>query len=139
MSPENLIDGNAALALVEDELEPSDRHEQLRQLYLALLTRQERFDEFKQLLAAYPAAASIEDAEPEEAQAARVKLNERIKETAFARGLAIYPMGGTVDGKYGDHICIAPPYIATPSDIDTIVERLGDAVDDAIAGLPQSS
>ncbi len=68
-----------------------------------------------------------------------LKLNERIKETAFAHGLAIYPMGGTVDGKYGDHICIAPPYIATPSDIDTIVERLGDAVDDAIAGLPRSS
>jgi hypothetical protein len=80
MSPENFIDGNAALALVEDELEPSDRHEQLRQLYLALLTRQERFDEFKQLLSAYPAAASIEDAEPEEAHAARVKLNERISE-----------------------------------------------------------
>src|SRR3984893_16861422 len=68
-----------------------------------------------------------------------LKLNERIKEAAFARGLAIYPMGGTVDGKYGDHICIAPPYIATPSDVDAIVERLGDAVDDAIAGLPKSS
>jgi adenosylmethionine-8-amino-7-oxononanoate aminotransferase len=68
-----------------------------------------------------------------------LKLNERIKETAFARGLAIYPMGGTVDGKQGDHICIAPPYVATPSDIDTIVERLGEAVDDAIAGLAKST
>jgi adenosylmethionine-8-amino-7-oxononanoate aminotransferase len=68
-----------------------------------------------------------------------LKSNERIKETAFAHGLAIYPMGGTVDGKYGDHICVAPPYIATPSDIDAIVERLGDAVDDAIAGLPKTS
>ena len=68
-----------------------------------------------------------------------LKLNERVKDTAFANGLAIYPMGGTVDGKYGDHICIAPPYIATPYDIDAIVERLGDAVDDAIAGLPKSS
>ena len=67
-----------------------------------------------------------------------LKLNERIKEAAFAHGLAIYPMGGTVDGKHGDHICIAPPYIATASDIDAIVERLGDAVDDAIAGLPKS-
>lgn len=33
----------------------------------------------------------------------------------------------------------ADPMLATPSDIDTIVERLGDAVDDAIAGLPKSS
>lgn len=48
-------------------------------------------------------------------------------------------MGGTVDGKHGDHICIVPPYVATPSDIDTIVERLGDAVDDAIAGPPKNS
>jgi adenosylmethionine-8-amino-7-oxononanoate aminotransferase len=47
-------------------------------------------------------------------------------------------MGGTVDGQHGDHICIAPPYVATRSDIDTIAERLGDAVDDAIAGLPKS-
>ena len=69
----------------------------------------------------------------------KLKLNERIEDAAFTHGLAIYPMGGTVDGKYGDHICIAPPYIATPTDIDAIVERLGDAVDDAIAGLPQSS
>ena len=28
---------------------------------------------------------------------------------------------------------------SSTSDIDTIVERLGDAVDDAIAGLPKSS
>jgi adenosylmethionine-8-amino-7-oxononanoate aminotransferase len=45
----------------------------------------------------------------------------------------------TVDGKHGDHLCIAPPNVATPSDVDTIVERLRDAVDDAIAGLPKSS
>jgi adenosylmethionine-8-amino-7-oxononanoate aminotransferase len=69
----------------------------------------------------------------------KLKLNERIEDAAFTHGLAIYPMGGTLDSKYGDHICIAPPYIATPTDIDAIVERLGDAVDDAIAGLPQSS
>ncbi|MCW3476702.1 aspartate aminotransferase family protein [Limobrevibacterium gyesilva] len=64
-----------------------------------------------------------------------LKLNERIKQAAFDRGLAIYPMGGTIDGKHGDHICIAPPYIATAADIDAIVERLGDAVDDAVASL----
>ena len=67
----------------------------------------------------------------------KLKLNKRIEDAAFTHGLAIYPMGGTVDSKYGDHICSAPPYIATPTDIDAIVERLGDAVDDAIAGLPQ--
>jgi len=63
-----------------------------------------------------------------------LKLNERVKREALARGVAIYPMGGTIDGRAGDHIVIAPPYIATAADIDTIVDRLGAAVDAAIPG-----
>jgi adenosylmethionine-8-amino-7-oxononanoate aminotransferase len=42
-------------------------------------------------------------------------------------------MGGTIDGFRGDHYIIAPPYIVTEAEIDTIVERLGDAVDAALA------
>jgi adenosylmethionine-8-amino-7-oxononanoate aminotransferase len=67
-----------------------------------------------------------------------LKLNEQVKREALARGLAIYPMGGTIDGRRGDHVLIAPPYIATASDIDTIVDRLGAAVDAAIAGVGKS-
>jgi adenosylmethionine-8-amino-7-oxononanoate aminotransferase len=64
-----------------------------------------------------------------------LKLHERIKAAGMAHGLAIYPMGGTIDGRQGDHVILAPPYIATAVDIDMIVERLGDAVDSALAGL----
>jgi adenosylmethionine-8-amino-7-oxononanoate aminotransferase len=64
-----------------------------------------------------------------------LKLNERIKAEGMARGLATYPMGGTIDGTQGDHVIVAPPYIATASDIDTIEDRFGDAVDAALAGL----
>jgi adenosylmethionine-8-amino-7-oxononanoate aminotransferase len=64
-----------------------------------------------------------------------LKLNERIKSEGIARGLATYPMGGTIDGKQGDHVIVAPPYIATAADIDTIVDRLGEAVDAALNGL----
>ena len=64
-----------------------------------------------------------------------LKFNERVKAEALARGLAAYPMGGTIDGKVGDHIIVAPPYVVKPADIDTIVERLGDAVDAAVKGL----
>ncbi|MBV9250860.1 MAG: aspartate aminotransferase family protein [Acetobacteraceae bacterium] len=64
-----------------------------------------------------------------------LKLNERVKREALARGIALYPMGGTIDGKRGDHIIIAPPYIARPGDIDAIVDRLGDAVDAAVAHI----
>jgi len=39
------------------------------------------------------------------------KLHARIKHEALARGLMIYPMGGTVDGTRGDHVLLAPPFI----------------------------
>jgi adenosylmethionine-8-amino-7-oxononanoate aminotransferase len=62
-----------------------------------------------------------------------LKVNERVKQEAFKRGLACYPMGGTIDGRLGDHAILAPPYIATPEQIDTIVERFGEAVDAVLA------
>jgi adenosylmethionine-8-amino-7-oxononanoate aminotransferase len=61
------------------------------------------------------------------------KINERVKREALARGLAIYPMGGTIDGALGDHVIVAPPYIVSAAEIDAIVERLGAAVDAATA------
>ncbi|NJO32463.1 MAG: aspartate aminotransferase family protein [Rhodospirillales bacterium] len=62
----------------------------------------------------------------------RHKLHARIKQEAMARGLMVYPMGGTIDGARGDHVLLAPPFITDARAIDTIVERLGDAVDAAI-------
>jgi adenosylmethionine-8-amino-7-oxononanoate aminotransferase len=55
-----------------------------------------------------------------------------IKREAMARGLMVYPMGGTIDGIRGDHILLAPPFIVNREQVDAIVERLGDAVDAAI-------
>ena len=60
-------------------------------------------------------------------------MNERVKQAAMARGLAVYPMGGTIDGRRGDHVIVAPPYIVDARGIDTIVDRLGEAVDAALA------
>jgi adenosylmethionine-8-amino-7-oxononanoate aminotransferase len=67
------------------------------------------------------------------------KLNGRIKAEAMARGLMVYPMAGTVDGRAGDHIVLAPPYVVRPAEIDVIVETLGAAVDAAIATLPAAA
>ncbi|PKA43642.1 aspartate aminotransferase family protein [Rhizobium sullae] len=61
------------------------------------------------------------------------KLHARIKREAMARGLLVYPAGGTIDGARGDHVLLAPPFIIDRAAIDTIVERLGDAVDAAVA------
>jgi adenosylmethionine-8-amino-7-oxononanoate aminotransferase len=58
-----------------------------------------------------------------------------VKREAMTRGLMVYPMGGTIDGANGDHILLAPPFIVNKEQIDTIVERLGDAVDAAIAAV----
>jgi adenosylmethionine-8-amino-7-oxononanoate aminotransferase len=65
----------------------------------------------------------------------KLKIFARIKQEAMARGLMVYPSGGTVDGVHGDHVLIAPPFIVSAAQVDTIVERLGDAVDAAIAGV----
>ena len=43
-------------------------------------------------------------------------------------------MGGTIDGRLGDHVLLAPPYIISPEEIDLIVERIGDAIDVAARG-----
>jgi adenosylmethionine-8-amino-7-oxononanoate aminotransferase len=61
------------------------------------------------------------------------KLNAQIKREAMARGLMVYPMGGTVDGARGDHVLVAPPFIVNEGQVDLIVERLGDAIDAAVA------
>jgi adenosylmethionine-8-amino-7-oxononanoate aminotransferase len=61
-----------------------------------------------------------------------LKLHAKIKKEAMARGLMVYPMGGTADGRKGDHVLLAPPFIADAAIIDTIVERLGEAIDASI-------
>ncbi|MCP1777643.1 aspartate aminotransferase family protein [Bradyrhizobium japonicum] len=63
------------------------------------------------------------------------KLNQKIKAEAFANGLGCYPGGGTVDGVRGDHVLLAPPYIASAAEIDLIVDKLGTAVDHVLRSV----
>lgn len=60
------------------------------------------------------------------------RLHARLKREAMARGLMVYPMGGTIDGERGDHVLLAPPFIVTSEVVDTIVDRLADALDAAL-------
>ncbi|RQZ32763.1 aspartate aminotransferase family protein [Burkholderia sp. Bp9090] len=62
-----------------------------------------------------------------------LKLHAAVKREAMQRGLMVYPMGGTIDGVHGDHILVAPPFVCTAQQIDTIVERLSGAIDAALA------
>lgn len=65
----------------------------------------------------------------------KLKLHARVKREAMARGLMVYPMGGTVDGSRGDHVLLAPPFIIDAAAADMIVDRLGEAVDAATDSL----
>ena len=58
-----------------------------------------------------------------------LKINAKIKDVGMQNGLICYPAGGLVDGKSGDHVMLAPPYIATAAHIDEIVDKLGRTVD----------
>ncbi|SME89664.1 hypothetical protein SAMN06265365_101240 [Tistlia consotensis] len=61
------------------------------------------------------------------------RLNARIKRRAMAEGLMCYPGGGTVDGLAGDHVLLAPPFIIGEPQVAEIVDKLGRAVDAALA------
>ncbi|SMY10119.1 aspartate aminotransferase family protein [Flavimaricola marinus] len=61
------------------------------------------------------------------------KIAARTKSAAFDAGLICYPMSGTIDGRLGDHILLAPPFIIEDSQIDELVQKLSVAIDTALA------
>jgi adenosylmethionine-8-amino-7-oxononanoate aminotransferase len=77
----------------------------------------------------------VADRASKEPFAPGLELHARVKAAAMQRGLMVYPTGGTVDGVRGDHVLLAPPFIVDADMVDTIVERLGEAIDAATAEL----
>jgi adenosylmethionine-8-amino-7-oxononanoate aminotransferase len=74
----------------------------------------------------------VRDRSTKEPFAPERKLHAAIRAEAMARGLMVYPMGGTIDGQRGDHILLAPPFIVSASELSEIVARLAEAVDAAL-------
>jgi adenosylmethionine-8-amino-7-oxononanoate aminotransferase len=74
----------------------------------------------------------VEDRMTKEPFDPALAVNGKIKAAAMEQGLMCYPMGGTIDGKRGDHIVIAPPYIIEERHIEEIVEKLSTAFDRAL-------
>jgi adenosylmethionine-8-amino-7-oxononanoate aminotransferase len=50
-------------------------------------------------------------------------------------GLLCYPGAGTVDGKLGHHILIAPAYIVEQTDLDFLVDTLAKSIDQVFAAI----
>lgn len=74
----------------------------------------------------------VQDRETKAPFAAERRMHAVLKEEAMVRGLMVYPMGGTIDGQRGDHVLLAPPFIASEGDLGEIVARLAEAVDAAV-------
>ena len=62
----------------------------------------------------------------------KLGVNKTIKKAAFEAGLICYPMGGTIDGRSGDHVLLAPPFIIEDAQIDELVDKLAIGIDAAI-------
>ncbi|MFW8633648.1 aspartate aminotransferase family protein [Cribrihabitans pelagius] len=62
----------------------------------------------------------------------KLGLAGRIKKAAFQAGLICYPMPGTRDGRNGDHILLAPPFIITEDQIGEVVGKLEAALTECL-------
>ncbi|MFV2031748.1 MAG: aspartate aminotransferase family protein [Gammaproteobacteria bacterium] len=74
----------------------------------------------------------VQDRESKAAFDPALGINKAFKKAAFEAGLICYPMGGTIDGKLGDHVLLAPPFIIDDSHIGEIVDKLDTALKAAI-------
>lgn len=59
----------------------------------------------------------------------KLAIHQRAKSDAFDRGLLIYPGGGTIDGRVGDHILLAPPYNVSDDELEMVVDLLAETLE----------
>lgn len=52
----------------------------------------------------------------------------KIKKAALAEGLICYPMSGTRDGRFGDHVLLAPPFILKETQVGEMVTKLSNSL-----------
>ncbi len=62
-----------------------------------------------------------------------------LRDIAFRNGLIVYPMGGTIDGRRGDHVLIAPPFIITRPQMGRLVDLLVKSINAAVAVVQPKS
>ncbi len=58
-----------------------------------------------------------------------IPLHAFVKAEALANGLMCYPMSGTIDGRNGHHVLLAPPYTIGREHVEEIVERFAASLD----------
>lgn len=83
----------------------------------------------------FQAVEFVKNLNTKEPFAAEDKINVKIKSAAMKNGLMCYPMGGTIDGKNGDHVMFAPPFIVEDKHIDEIADKFSRSIDDVFAAV----
>ena len=66
----------------------------------------------------------VEDRDTKKPFEPSLKIAANIKRSAFEAGLICYPMSGTRDGKWGDHILLAPPFVIDEKQVVELVEKV---------------
>lgn len=61
------------------------------------------------------------------------KTHNQVQRNAMQRGLMVYGMGGTIDGRQGDHVLLAPPYIIGEQHEEELVGKLTAAIEATFA------
>jgi adenosylmethionine-8-amino-7-oxononanoate aminotransferase len=74
----------------------------------------------------------VKDKETKEPFDPKQRVNVLIGNRAFGKGLISYPGNGGADGVRGDHILLAPPFIITEDQIDTVVAILDESIGEVV-------
>jgi adenosylmethionine-8-amino-7-oxononanoate aminotransferase len=70
----------------------------------------------------------VRDREAREPFPPEARIANRIAEDAMEAGVVTYPMQGSVDGRRGDHILLAPPFTISSQQIQMIAGALRNAL-----------
>ena len=81
----------------------------------------------------------VQDKQTKEPLNPAFNLPEQIRPTAMQHGLLCYPMGGTIDGRRGHHVLLAPSFIINYAELELIVERISSTLNAILPALDQAA
>lgn len=80
----------------------------------------------------------VADRDTKEPFSPELQLHATLKREAMELGLMCYPMGGTIDGRRGNHVLLAPPFIIDETHVAEIVAKLDSALDATLGAVGES-
>ena len=75
----------------------------------------------------------VADSKTKEPYPSKAHFADRVCARCMEMGVLFYPGHGSADGVRGDHLMVAPPYVVTREQIDTIVRTLHQAMEQTSA------